>query len=228
LLDWYLKIIAGAKLRPSPEKCERHHIIPRSMGGDNTKDNLVDLTPREHFVCHYILTKITSGQASSKMACAFVLLRGATGTSKFSRQYERARLLVAESTSARFKGKVKIIDVNGVIQSVPQGEAEVLVSTGNYRYASKTNHPDEMVWFTNYDQSCVRKFPKRQAPSLTEWTQTFDQRIATKPAYMVNADMCRKTTQAKVQEYEQDGWIEVKDQSAIRRALNQIRNAKCH
>ena len=37
---------------------EKHHIVPRSMGGSNKKSNLVDLTAREHYVCHRLLTKM--------------------------------------------------------------------------------------------------------------------------------------------------------------------------
>lgn len=37
---------------------EKHHIIPRCMGGDDSKDNLVQLTPEEHFLAHKLLCKI--------------------------------------------------------------------------------------------------------------------------------------------------------------------------
>jgi hypothetical protein len=37
---------------------ESHHIIPRCMGGTNDKENLVNLTPEEHYVAHQLLTKI--------------------------------------------------------------------------------------------------------------------------------------------------------------------------
>jgi hypothetical protein len=37
---------------------ERHHIVPKSIGGNDTNENLVNLTPREHFVCHLLLVKI--------------------------------------------------------------------------------------------------------------------------------------------------------------------------
>lgn len=37
---------------------ERHHIIPSCMGGSDLPENLVLLTPREHFVCHRLLVKI--------------------------------------------------------------------------------------------------------------------------------------------------------------------------
>ena len=34
---------------------ETHHIVPKCMGGDNGKDNLIDLFAREHFVVHRLL-----------------------------------------------------------------------------------------------------------------------------------------------------------------------------
>lgn len=37
---------------------ELHHIIPRCMGGSDTTDNLVSLTYREHYIAHWLLTKI--------------------------------------------------------------------------------------------------------------------------------------------------------------------------
>jgi 5-methylcytosine-specific restriction endonuclease McrA len=38
--------------------CESHHIIPKSLGGSNDKNNLVNLLPREHFIAHLLLTKM--------------------------------------------------------------------------------------------------------------------------------------------------------------------------
>ena len=37
---------------------ENHHIIPKCVGGNNKKENLVLLTPREHFICHRLLMRI--------------------------------------------------------------------------------------------------------------------------------------------------------------------------
>lgn len=36
---------------------EKHHILPKSFGGNNTNDNLVLLSLKEHFICHHLLTK---------------------------------------------------------------------------------------------------------------------------------------------------------------------------
>ncbi len=37
---------------------ERHHIIPKSMGGTNKKENIVRLTAREHYIAHWLLFRI--------------------------------------------------------------------------------------------------------------------------------------------------------------------------
>lgn len=47
----------GKVKRPLEIK-ERHHIIPKCMGGGDSKDNLVELTPREHFIAHILLARI--------------------------------------------------------------------------------------------------------------------------------------------------------------------------
>ena len=38
--------------------CEKHHIIPKSEGGKDEPDNLVNLTAREHYVAHRLLAHI--------------------------------------------------------------------------------------------------------------------------------------------------------------------------
>lgn len=37
---------------------EKHHIIPQCLNGTNNEENLVLLTAREHFIVHWLLTKI--------------------------------------------------------------------------------------------------------------------------------------------------------------------------
>ena len=54
----YRNIIEKAKNRSIDSYTETHHIIPKCMGGSNNKDNLVKLTPKEHFICHKLLHEI--------------------------------------------------------------------------------------------------------------------------------------------------------------------------
>lgn len=55
---WYNLIIERAKNRTVTGYSEKHHILPKSLGGDNSDTNLVELTAREHFICHLLLTKM--------------------------------------------------------------------------------------------------------------------------------------------------------------------------
>lgn len=54
----YDNLIERSRNRKFDGYSENHHIIPRSLGGNDDKSNLVKLTAREHFICHYLLTKI--------------------------------------------------------------------------------------------------------------------------------------------------------------------------
>lgn len=59
----YERLIEKAKLRKQPEGyAESHHIVPKSLGGSNNKDNLVNLTAREHCLAHLLLAKIYGGK----------------------------------------------------------------------------------------------------------------------------------------------------------------------
>lgn len=68
--QWYFRIIESAQRSTPKDYSERHHVIPRSLGGSNARENIVRLTARQHFVCHLLLVKMTSGEAQFKMICA--------------------------------------------------------------------------------------------------------------------------------------------------------------
>jgi hypothetical protein len=55
---------------------ESHHIVPKSLGGSNKKENLVLLTPKEHFICHRLLIEIYKDDHKKylSMLRAFVML----------------------------------------------------------------------------------------------------------------------------------------------------------
>ena len=56
----YEKLISKARNRSilKSEYSEVHHIIPKCMGGDDSKDNLISLFPEEHWLAHLLLIKI--------------------------------------------------------------------------------------------------------------------------------------------------------------------------
>ena len=93
--NWYYTIINNAKNRKIlNDDVEKHHIIPKSLGGNNSKNNLVNLSYREHFLCHWLLIKMTDGKNNMKMLfeCNFntVLMTQYLGRFLLSRTIWRA------------------------------------------------------------------------------------------------------------------------------------------
>lgn len=104
----YYSIVRRAQQRTLPRnETEEHHIIPKSFyrsycdtgwltGYHNAPENRVHLTPKEHWVCHRLLVRMTTGRALGKMAKALNHMRN---TSKkrgqerrmTARSYEIAR-----------------------------------------------------------------------------------------------------------------------------------------
>ena len=63
-MDWqkhYDRLIKRARNRESEALTERHHVVPRCLGGGNEERNLVALTPEEHYIAHLILCRLHPG-----------------------------------------------------------------------------------------------------------------------------------------------------------------------
>ena len=66
----YERLVKRGKERPMIDGYkERHHIIPKCMGGGDAIENLVDLTPEEHYVAHQLLVKMYPNNLRLVRAC---------------------------------------------------------------------------------------------------------------------------------------------------------------
>lgn len=102
----YYQIIDRAKARVLESYKERHHIIPKSLGGTNNTDNLVELTAREHFICHLLLTKMVNGPSKRSMCYAVWQMTHIKGRERYkpsSRMYNMLR----KKLSKTYKGVPK-------------------------------------------------------------------------------------------------------------------------
>ena len=54
----YDRLIDRGRTRLSLVDYETHHIIPRCLGGSDDSENLVKLTPEEHYLAHLLLLRI--------------------------------------------------------------------------------------------------------------------------------------------------------------------------
>jgi DNA-directed RNA polymerase subunit M/transcription elongation factor TFIIS len=82
---------------------ETHHIIPRCMGGNNSKENLVRLSPKAHFVAHHLLHKAYPNNI--KLAHAFGMMLSTKERIPTAALYEKARIAIYEAANSE-EGKI--------------------------------------------------------------------------------------------------------------------------
>jgi hypothetical protein len=73
---------------------EKHHIVPKSLGGSDKKSNIAILTPREHALAHLLLVKFLTGEHKAKMVFALktmISYRNKHRNQLTTRQYETLR-----------------------------------------------------------------------------------------------------------------------------------------
>lgn len=92
------QIIERAKYRKLTGYCEKHHIIPKCMGGTNDTTNLVKLTAREHFIIHLLLAEIYN---TPKLWRAVNMLSNWGRSS--ARQYHRIKENLSHSDETKLK-----------------------------------------------------------------------------------------------------------------------------
>ena len=106
------QIIERAQERSITGYVERHHIIPKCLGGNNSKENLVKLTAREHMLVHLLLVKIYPDRVNLVRA-AFMMSNVKSDKHKRSykvgaREYASLRESYSKIVSKQWKGKNKI------------------------------------------------------------------------------------------------------------------------
>ena len=107
----YNDLIENRQQNPITEGySENHHILPRSLGGSNNLDNLVKLSAREHFICHYLLAKIYKKKTFNwyKMNHAFMMMKTESYIQDRyfnSRLYESLRVNFSQVMSFTQQGK---------------------------------------------------------------------------------------------------------------------------
>lgn len=76
---------------------EKHHILPRSMGGGDETENLVNLTPRQHFIAHRLLEKMTKGTEHHCKMLSAVFIMCNRDINVTSRYYDSIRKQVSHN-----------------------------------------------------------------------------------------------------------------------------------
>jgi hypothetical protein len=149
----YNNIIAQAKQRNSRKGSnlivESHHILPRHCGGNNLKENKVNLTLREHFICHVLLAKIYKGtQFHAGMCRAVVAMNERGGVS--SRLYQ----FIREHHIANLK------------KQVISNKQKQAISQANKGNKSRTGHKNSPEHIEILRQASLGRIPSDQTREI--------------------------------------------------------------
>lgn len=124
---------------------ERHHIVPKCLGGSDSRDNLVLLTAREHFICHRLLCRIYP--ESRKLAKAFSMMcqvktnkqqrytpssRAVAEAKELDRRSRKGVKLLQESIKKRTATRRERGNYTRTVESIRKG-IETRKQRGSYR-----------------------------------------------------------------------------------------------
>jgi len=123
---WYYNIIQKAQSRILTGYKERHHVIPRSLGGSNQSSNLADLTAKEHYIVHLLLPHMVCDPEHKKkmwgaLRCMSKMIykthRRYVGSARF---YEKAKTNI---DFGHFRGRTHSIESRRKLSASLKGHA---------------------------------------------------------------------------------------------------------
>lgn len=115
-----------------------HHIVPKCLGGSDEPSNLVVLSGREHFLAHYLLTKIYPD--NRLIVEAFLTMARAN---KFQKRYINSRLYEALKKKRKELVSKKIVCLNNgcIFESTLDCSTELGINRKDiYNCLYKENH----------------------------------------------------------------------------------------
>lgn len=102
---WYFNIVNKAKCDRDLDYSEKHHIIPKCIGGEDSPENIVKLTSKEHFICHMLLTKMHDSNSLKYAFWAMSLVNPHQCRYRItSNQYSYLKLCNSIATKERMSG----------------------------------------------------------------------------------------------------------------------------
>jgi len=154
------------------EVSEVHHIVPVSHGGTNEKENLVRLTPREHYIAHRLLYKIHNDK--SMLYAIWIMSHTREGLKISSRTYQRLKEDFSQANSGKnnpmygkpslFKGIPRSQEVRDKISKTLSGrlltdEVKHKISSANKGNSVSNEHKQKI----STSMTGVKKTPEHSA-----------------------------------------------------------------
>ena len=105
---------------------EKHHIIPKCMGGSDERSNLVYLTAEEHWLAHLLLVKMNPGVFKLVYACQAMSMSGKNNPGRVTNKlFGWIRRAYSEASSKSQKGKIVSTETREKISKALKGRPAV-------------------------------------------------------------------------------------------------------
>lgn len=101
----YDALIERARHRVAEGYLEKHHVVPKCLGGSDDPRNLVMLTAEEHYVAHQLLVKLNPGNVNLVYA-ACLMSKSPIGKRMNNKLFGWLKRKLSEHQSEKFSGKV--------------------------------------------------------------------------------------------------------------------------
>lgn len=184
----YTALIHNRAINPLPPEVygEVHHIYPKCLGGNDEPENLVRLTPEEHYRAHCLLPFIyTEGEGHMKLCCAWHRMRFAQGKDvevseeeygELKRQHAEAMRNALLGKPSRHKGHTMSQESREKISNRTKGK-------------NRSNETKERI-------RLARTGVKR-GPHTEEWKKEMSERFkGRKASYRMTDEIRRKMSEA--------------------------------
>ena len=218
---WYYQIIVKKAITNNNVYSETHHIIPRSMNGSDSNDNLISLSAREHFICHWLLTKMTTGNDRVSMIRAFWMMRAENKNQKRyinSRAYQSLKEEYALIQSDRISGEnnpmagdkfyrseqgeaKRLAAITGRVQSESEKKKQIEAMTGKKR----EKFSDE--WIESLSKARQGNKNPRYGITLSDELKTTLSDIASDRTWIKKDDTAKRVKNNVLQSYLDDEWV---------------------
>ena len=153
----YDQIIDQAKQRKLEGYKERHHIIPKCMGGTDDRGNLVELTAREHYICHRLLVRIHPN--NSKLIRAFW---GMSNQKNKGRDCKVTSKAYAESKElfSRIQSESMLGDKNPQYGRSPWNKGIVALKSSNEKRSVAMSGENHFMFGKHHKPETIQKMKK--------------------------------------------------------------------
>ena len=125
----------GFKSKPEHVYTERHHIVPRCLGGTDDKSNLIYLEARAHLISHLLLAAMHNWKHVGLNTAVFLMANTQKRGSINNRLYARAKQLFSTSqkgmSNSNYKGVLPPTEefINQIEELLRQGKTQEEISS---------------------------------------------------------------------------------------------------